>query len=243
MKGGPRMYFAICDDNREHLNLLKEMFDQQTAFAIETESYESGEELVRDYIDNNRHYDALFIDMEMGGMNGIDTANAIRAIDEHIPIVFVSVHTKYMQESFKCAPFRFLVKPLNSSDLAEAVQAIAKKCSQTNAVLNITVQKEHLRLYCNDILYCECHDHSMVIVTKDDTYRVNKTIAELEKLLPAEQFARTHKAFLVNLSWVKRIKGSNITLYHTDTIIPLGRTYKDHFMKAYLLMQEKELCL
>ena len=53
------MRFAICDDNRDHINRLQARFDARKELHIETEPYESGEELVADYKKNGRRLRAL----------------------------------------------------------------------------------------------------------------------------------------------------------------------------------------
>ena len=61
---------------------------------IEVDVYESGEELLVAYKKNEQRYDAVFIDMEMNGMNGFETAKAIRDIDDTALIAFVTGFVK-----------------------------------------------------------------------------------------------------------------------------------------------------
>ena len=102
------MRFAICDDEQQHINILTDYFATHKDYHIETEAFESGEALLEAYQIQGSRFDALFIDMEMGGMNGIETANAIRAIDERVIIVFVTSHEEYAIDCFQCSPLRFL---------------------------------------------------------------------------------------------------------------------------------------
>ena len=237
------MRFAICDDNRDHINRLQARFDARKELHIETEPYESGEELVADYEKNGRRFDALFIDIEMDGMNGIETANAIRRMDDKVLIIFVTSHTQYMQACFQGAPFRFLSKPVEEDAFAEMLCAVVRRLSEKRVAINFTVNKTQVRLYCDEILYCECHDHRLTIHTCERTYPLSKTIAEMEALLDPELFARSHKAFLVNLRYTRAIDGSRILLRHCDAEIPLGRTYKEQFMQAFTVQKARELCL
>lgn len=101
------MRFAICDDERVHINELEEYFAQKEDLQIESEPFESGEALLDAYKQGQQSFDALFVDMEMGGMNGIETANAIRTIDERVIIVFVTSHEEYAIDCFQCSPLRF----------------------------------------------------------------------------------------------------------------------------------------
>lgn len=124
------MRFAICDDEQQHINILTDYFATHKDYHIETEAFESGEALLEAYQIQGSRFDALFIDMEMGGMNGIETANAIREIDERVSIVFVTSHEEYAIDCFQCSPLRFLKKPLQPEKMNEALRAIEQQLSK-----------------------------------------------------------------------------------------------------------------
>ena len=237
------MRFAICDDERVHINELEEYFAQKEDLQIESEPFESGEALLDAYKQGQQSFDALFVDMEMGGMNGIETANAIRTIDERVIIVFVTSHEEYAIDCFQCSPLRFLKKPLQPEKMTEALQAIEQQLSKKRVVVHLNFGKEQYRLYEDDIIYLESHNHKIDIYTVDETYVVNKNLNEMEDTLSANVFARAHKAFLVNLRYVRKIKGNEIYLRQCEHTIPLGRVYKSAFMKSYAHQRERDLCV
>ena len=237
------MRFAICDDERVHINELEEYFAQKEDLQIESEPFESGEALLDAYKQGQQSFDALFVDMEMGGMNGIETANAIRTIDERVIIVFVTSHEEYAIDCFQCSPLRFLKKPLQPEKMNEALQAIEQQLSKKRVVVHLNFGKEQYRLYEDDIIYLESHNHKIDIYTVDETYVVNKNLNEMEDTLSANVFARAHKEFLVNLRYVRKIKGNEIYLRQCEHTIPLGRVYKSAFMKSYAHQRERDLCV
>ena len=237
------MRFAMCDDERVHINELEEYFAQKEDLQIESEPFESGEALLDAYKQGQQSFDALFVDMEMGGMNGIETANAIRTIDERVIIVFVTSHEEYAIDCFQCSPLRFLKKPLQPEKMNEALQAIEQQLSKKRVVVHLNFGKEQYRLYEDDIIYLESHNHKIDIYTVDETYVVNKNLNEMEDTLSANVFARAHKAFLVNLRYVRKIKGNEIYLRQCEHTIPLGRVYKSAFMKSYAHQRERDLCV
>ena len=237
------MRFAICDDERVHINELEEYFAQKEDLQIESEPFESGEALLDAYKQGQQSFDALFVDMEMGGMNGIETANAIRTIDERVIIVFVTSHEEYAIDCFQCSPLRFLKKPLQPEKMNEALQAIEQQLSKKRVVVHLNFGKEQYRLYEDDIIYLDSHNHKIDIYTVDETYVVNKNLNEMEDTLSANVFARAHKAFLVNLRYVRKIKGNEIYLRQCEHTIPLGRVYKSAFMKSYAHQRERDLCV
>lgn len=233
------MRFAICDDNIQHIDILEAYFNSKTELKIDIFSYNSGEALLGDYREDGGRYDALFIDMEMPGLNGIETANAIRDIDEGAMIVFVTSHSQYMRESFKCLPLRFLLKPVQEIDLQEALDTIVRKLEKEKKTISFNSVDGFVRLYCEDILYCEGQNNHVKIVTRERIYHVRMTLRDLEKQLDCKVFCRCHKSFLINLQYLKTINGSNVQLYHGTMQIPVGRSFKKRFDEAVISYEER----
>lgn len=232
---------AICDDNTEHINNLEKYLFEMSKVKIECDAYHSGESLVNAYKNNTERYDIVFLDMEMEKLNGIETADLLREIDEHIIIVFVTSYTKYMPESFQCQPFRFLVKPLNYDKLKKTFYDACKKLSTKRRILAFTENKTRVRLYCDDIIFCESQAHWVWIYTKDKVYKICKTLSDLYEQLDKGIMFRVHKSFIVNFNYIYTIKESNIQLYHCDKLIPISRSYKKAFLEEYTNFTERNL--
>lgn len=233
------MRFAICDDERVHINELEEYFAQKEDLQIESEPFESGEALLDAYKQGQQSFDALFVDMEMGGMNGIETANAIREIDERVSIVFVTSHEEYAIDCFQCSPLRFLKKPLQLEKMDDAMRAINHVLTQKHATFSFYENKNYVRLYCADIIYCEGSHNKMVLYTVSGVHQVHMTFAEVEKALAPGMFYRCHKGFLVNLGYIKKIVGQDIVLHHCETVLPIGRAYKQGLREAVVDYEER----
>lgn len=234
------MRVALCDDECSVCEWLAHTLDK---YDIQSDIYTDGKHLLQHYEDKEPGYDALFLDMEMPGMDGIDLANAIHAYDEWVPIIFVTSHSKYMQESFKCSPFRFLLKPVRVEDLDEAVQSLQKKACGVRQTIMVIDQKTVVRLYTDDIPYAESMKHQLLLVTMDGNYTVRKSLSELEEELPTNQFTRVHKSFIVNLRYVKCIKDNQITLRGCEFSVPVGRAYKKNLMMMIARYEERRMVL
>lgn len=234
------MKIAICDDDMNCINLIENYINSLKKTESECDAYSNGEELIHSYVLNSERYDVIFLDMEMDQLNGIETANHIREIDEYVIIVFITSHTEYMRDSFRCAPFRFLLKPVDKEEFRTVFADIVKKLSKQRKVFAFTENKTHIRLYCDDIIYCESRDHWILIHTKDTTYRICKSLSDLQAQLDKESFFRVHKSYIVNFRHLKSIKENNIRLYHCDEMIPLSRTYKKDVLMAYTNFIERD---
>ena len=234
------MKIAICDDNMNHINIIENYIHNLRKTSVECDAYQSGEELIRVFRDGEEQYDVIFLDMEMEQLNGIETANYIREMDEHVIIVFVTSHTEYMRESFKCAPFRFLVKPVDGEEFETVFYDISKKLSKQRKVFAFTENKAKIRLYCDDIIYCESQDHWIWIHTKDKVYKICKSLTELHSQLDKEMFCRVHKSYVINFLYIKSIKDNDVELYHCDKPVTISRSYKKEVLEEYTNFLERD---
>lgn len=87
------MKIAICDDDMNCINKIENYIEKIDRNNAECDAYQNGERLVQAFKTGAEQYDVIFLDMEMEKLNGIETANLIREVDEHVIIVFVTSHT------------------------------------------------------------------------------------------------------------------------------------------------------
>ena len=232
---------AICDDDTEYIEIVEKYLDRLEHRKIEVDVFYSGESLVFAYKNGGDRYDVIFLDMEMAQLNGIDTANIIRDLDEHVVIVFVTSYTEYMRESFQCSPFRFLVKPLGEEEFLKVWTAILERFSKKRKVLTFMENKAMYRLLCEDIIYCESFDHLVYIHTLEEVYKLRCSLSNLYSKLDNSLLFRVHSSFIVNFHFVKIIRNSFIELYDCDKRIPIGRTYKKTVLSEYTDYIERTL--
>ncbi len=238
------MRFAICDDEPEHIKLLQAYFDKRPELFIESEPYYSGEALVADYQNNGVRYDALFIDMEMGAMNGIDTANAIRALDDKVIIIYVTSHTRYMKKAFGHNVLDFVEKANLDTDLPHAIDTVARELARRRLSLSIDDNKKTVHLYYDEIFYVESNSHYLVFHTRESVYRTRCSLSQFESMLSPGIFARAHKSYLVNLEHVRAVNAANIALRAQNMPhIPLGEKYKKAFRQSWQSYLERKVGL
>lgn len=103
---------SICDDELSQIKIVE---DYLTRFSIKTETefhiekFSSGNELLKKYYNEKSPFDLVFLDMEMPGRNGIETAEEIRKIpDRNVIIAFITSYPEYMQDSFDVQASQYL---------------------------------------------------------------------------------------------------------------------------------------
>lgn len=234
------MFLAICDDSRAYINSMEKYLRELNMFSLVYDIFESGEELVDLYQNGKASYDVIFLDMEMKGLDGIQTANQIREFDKKVLIVFVTSHTEYMLKSFECLPFRFLVKPVTQSDIQKVIGEILLKLQEEPQTFIFTERKNRIRLFCDDILFFENQGHWVLVYTKETQYEIYQSFYHLYERLDKNTFCRVHKSFIVNYKYIKEIKEKDICLYDYDQTIPFSRTYKKELINGFLNFKERK---
>ncbi len=238
------MRIAICDDNMECLEALKSGLHQKQSENDIIETFHSGEALLLEYARGNGGFDAVFLDIEMEGMDGIEAANQIRATDTQVLIIFVTNHTRHMQRSFVCQPFRFLVKPVTAEELKVVYNEICLKLADAPGTFVFQENKVRIRLFCDDILFFESRGHWMLIHKRDGTiHKIRKTMDSLLESIDTSRFCRVHRAFVINMNFVYQVGNAELVMYKYEHPIPIGRTYKKEFTDCFLDFDERKFLL
>lgn len=238
------MKIAVCDDNTEYINTIEDYIDELKLSDIEYDVFMSGEGILNQYERGYADYDAVFLDMEMGKLDGIETANRIRKYDKHIIIVFVTSHKRYMQRSFECTPFRFLLKPVNIQNFKKTLDEIRIKISDYTETFIFLENKKRTRIYCSEVVFFESVSHWILIHTYEGKiHKMRKSMTELLKTVDNNTFVRVHRAFMVNLMHIHQIGETEIVMHNYDQTIPLSKTYKKELNDKFLNFKERKYLL
>jgi DNA-binding LytR/AlgR family response regulator len=93
----------------------------------------------------------------------------------------------------------------------------------------VYADKRKVKIFTADILFAESERDYLKIVTKEKTIVVRQTMQEFEKQLPAGNFMRVHRSFLVNLDLVEAFDSGQLEV--AGKFIPVGRQYRNEVMK------------
>ena len=164
--------------------------------------------------------DLVFLDVEMGGMNGIEVALST----DHKPfVIFVTAYSHYAIDAFKTLAVDYILKPVDGEGLAQAVAKFRRLVSPPDLtrLLGLLSEnsktREHQRFHVTvgettkliplDQIICFEADQKFttVHVMPSTTYLTEKTLAELESTLPREIFMRIHRKHIVNANYVKEV--------------------------------------
>ncbi len=232
---------AICEDKKEQQELLKTYINQifeALYIKYKLEIFNSGEELLENYQNDT---DVLLLDIQMGQINGMDTARKIRSIDDKVEIIFITSLIEYALEGYEVRAYRYLIKPVKYENLKENIINCIKEVDIKNKYIIVKEQGNQIKLDINEITYVEVQKETITIHTLNEVYKTNGTMINIEKDIDCDRFFRCHKSFLVNLEHIKSIKQYTAILENSEEV-PVSRyRFKETKDKFFDLIEEK-LC-
>lgn len=232
---------VICEDEKEQQELLKAYIDQifeGLSVKYKLDVFSSGEELLENY---KKDTDVLLLDIQMGQINGMDTARNIRELDGKVEIIFITSLIEYALEGYEVRAYRYLIKPVKYENLKENIINCIKEVDIKNKYIMVKEQGNQIKLNINEITYVEVQKETITIHTLNEVYKTNGTMINIEKEIDCNRFFRCHKSFLVNLEHIKSIKQYVARLENGEEI-PVSRyRFKETKDKFFNLIEEK-LC-
>lgn len=237
-----KYYFALCDDNREHLNILRSklykiMNKRNEKVAIDT--YDCGKDLVKCIKQCDRYYDVIFLDMQMPVNNGVEVGKQIRKFDESVVIVFVTGFVDYALNAFEIRAFDYLLKPINAKRLKKTIDDVIKRIdinkrykNDADGLFTFTYNKIVINVKFEEILFIEKSGNKVIITCEDQQYEVYESLDNVSKRLNENLFIQTHQGFIVNKKRIEKYEKNGITL-ELGYEIPVSRNKSQIVKKAF----------
>lgn len=196
---------AVCDDEQIFINDAVAKLKGQSE-QCEISEYTSGEEL----LDSSLDFNIIFLDIEMTGIDGINTALCLRERKYDGMIIFLTSHTEFMPDAFKVKAFRFLDKPLDDDKFNEAFTEAKKEILNTEHILISDRSGKKVYLKLTDIVYLEAYGDGTYIYGKTGSvYDTDKPLKYWKEQIGSEHFYQIHKSFIVSYLYVSVILKNN----------------------------------
>lgn len=180
----------------------------------------------------------LFLDIQMPRITGLDF---FKTLHDAPPVIFTTAFPQYALEGFELNALDYLVKPISFERFLKAAMRAkeyyeVRQKNMAESVPGLTTpnyffikaESKLVRIDYAEILFVEALQNYVVIQTRDKKYITYLTFKSVEEYLPAEQFIKTHKSYIVSASKVESIEGNDIRLgqFH----VPISRNLKDEVM-------------
>lgn len=223
------MNIAVVDDEKVIMEQISGLVRKQMPDCY-LESYATGEGL----LEAGKRFDIIFLDIQMDGMDGIETARVLRKKQDDIVLIFVTGNREYVFDALDLYAFHYLLKPVNENKFREVLERAAGEVVKKKEKRGLFIKKRNLMLDQADILYIESRAKKVEIhtVRSKDIIEIYATMEQLEGQL-GEEFYRCHRAYIVNMAHITEYDNDSITLANGDKIYLTKKKY-GHFVKAYM---------
>lgn len=237
----PVLSTLIVDDEPLALDLM-ERYVQRTPFLRLAAKCSGGAEALQALA--STRIDLAFLDIQMPGMNGLELS---RLAAGHTQVIFTTAFQQYALEGFRADAIDYLLKPIDYNEFLRAAHKALKWFSRSDSAAenvpsagsppsktHLLVRSDYrqIRIEIADILYIEGLKDYVKIFTASNPRPVitQMSLKSMEDALPAGEFMRVHRSYIVRLDAVKIIERGRIVF--GKTYVPVSDAAKDAFFRA-----------
>lgn len=228
---------AICDDELIALKLFSIKISHaffENGLTCQIVPFSSPQKLVETMTKEN-NFDLLFIDIDMGHLDGIEVSQRVRDLGYQTPLVFLSNREERVFETFSVKPIYFLRKKRFESEIDQLIQLLLKHVKKdVSKTVLFNNGRQCFRLVPQDIYYLEIINQTLYIHLVDETIQLRYPMKKAQERLDEFGFIRIHKGYLVNYNYIFSIRKNDIELID-GRLVPLSRRkskeVRDHFLR------------
>lgn len=219
----------IVDDEPLAINVIKN-------YLVNFENFEvvgSSRDAVEGFNFLSKHkVDVIFLDINMPTISGLDL---LKSLQDPPSVVITTAYREYAVESFELEVVDYLVKPFSLQRFMKTINRIEKRQLKTEAPgvdtsetdrehVFLKVDKKMVKVYLSEVLYIESlKDYVRVTTLQEDLINHNNLVSIMD-LLPADNFIRIHRSYIIAKDKVKAINGNQVEI--GDQLLPIGRNYR-----------------
>ncbi len=227
------IHIAICDDEKHMSDQIRAMasdFFRKKNREIRLRTFLSGEELLND----EGQIDILFLDIQMKGMDGLETARKLRAGQFRGFLIFITVLKEMVFQSFEVQAYDYLVKPVEEKQFEKTMERLFASM-QNAGEDSLLVQKgyEGRIIREDEIVFCEVIDRKIYLnLASGEVVDYYERIENLETKL-GSHFFRCHRSYLINLKHLKGYKNGTACMDNGKEV-PVSRLRSREFSGVVL---------
>lgn len=208
-----RRVIAIVEDDPAEAEVLKSHFARyapDSGEEFDVRWFQDGDAFLHGY---QPIYDLVMMDIDLPGISGLDTAERMRRVDGSVALVFVTNLARYAAKGYAVDAMDFLLKPVSYASFSYTVRRALLRCQHNHQPdMLISIPDGVYRISISRIKYIEVLNHTLVYHTTEGNLSSTGNLKEVEGRLPPGQFVRCNRCYLVNLAFVRAVRGQRLVL-------------------------------
>lgn len=222
---------AICDDNPADIRYIRDIVcEWGENRSIEIHTFSSAEAFLFQY-EEERGWDILLLDVEMGRMDGVTLAKELRRDNETVQIIFITGYSDYIADGYEVEALHYLLKPVKKDRLLHVLERAAEHLKKNEREIVLKTPEEIVLMPIREILFLEVRQNYVTVHGKREV-TVKRTLSEFEKELD-DRFFRMGRSFLVNLRVISRVTKKEVFL-KDGSVLPLPRGQYEPLNRAII---------
>ena len=217
------MRIAVIDDqpaDRDYIAALVSHWAKDRDETAVSVPFPSAEAFLFAYSED-KDFDILLLDIEMGTINGVELAKTVRKENDAMQMIFITGFPDFIAEGYEVSAVHYLMKPVDRDKLFSALDRAAANLEKAERRLRVTFERRTDYVPFSKILYLEAQKQYVRIVTEGEEYRMKASLAETAAQLD-EYFFPCQRSFIVNLRHVARILPDRVVLKN-GAEVPISR--------------------
>lgn len=180
---------------------------------------------------NQRTVELIFLDINMPKLSGFDL---LKTIPQPPKVIVTSAYKEFALEGYELNVADYLLKPFSFERFLKAMNKVMDAPEPTlfpgpttepkNASFFLKGDKKIHQIHIDDILFVEAYGNYTKVFLAEEMIISHEKISSLEALLPAPDFVRVHKSFIIATDKINTVEGNRINV--RQHVVPVGQTYK-----------------
>ena len=155
---------------------------------------------------------AIYIDIKIDSLNGIEIAQKIQQENPKIKIIYMTAYSQYSEAIFKTKPTYLLLKPIKKEQIKKSLERALQEEKQNKSIKTFNIKGKIFNIEVEKIKYIESNKRVVIIYEEDLKRRIYGKLDEIEEMLPSN-FVRCHQSYIVNLEHVRELNTHEFVLH------------------------------
>ena len=204
---------AVFDDEKIIVDYVGELIKENLDVNAKIYKYTKLEEFKGDCKKGIlQKINAIYIDIKIDSLNGIEIAQKIQQENPKIKIIYMTAYSQYSEAIFKTKPTYLLLKPIKKEQIKKSLERALQEEKQNKNIKTFNIKGKIFNIEVEKIKYIESNKRVVIIYEEDLKRRIYGKLDEIEEML-SSNFVRCHQSYIVNLEHVRELNTHEFVLH------------------------------